>query len=123
MAGGLVYAETNRLLESSLNGKPYDLQTPSWVALTTVKASATDPGTEVATPRQQCAFRTTNNVAQNSGAVNFTAMPNVQVVGINVWDAATAGNRKWWADLSTPRQTAAGDTISFADSNISFTIA
>lgn len=123
MAGGLVYEETARLLDSSLNGAEYALTTPSYVALTSVKATATTPGTEVPVARVTAAFNITNNVAQNVAAINFTGMPDVLVVGINVWDALTAGNRKWWADLSTPRQTAPGDTISFATQNISFTIA
>lgn len=126
MAGGLVIAEAGRLLNTSLNGIHYQLEnSPSFVALTTSHPDGTTPGTEVAVPRVQAAFNVPagSTTAQNSLALNFTAMPQTTVVAIDVYDAATGGNRRWWADLSQPRGTISGDTISFAINNISFSLA
>lgn len=123
MAGGLVTAEAGRLLDTSLNGANYALQTPSFVGLTTTHPDGTTAGTAVAVPRVQAGFAVTGTTAQNSGPVNFTGMPAAVVVSIDVFDALTGGNRRWWADLSSPRTTISGDTISFATNNISFSLA
>lgn len=128
MAGGLALEETARLLGASLCGASYLLDTQPYVALTTVKADATQAGTEVGTSvgdysRQAASFAVVGqNTAQLNAPIDFPGMPGGQVVGINVYDAPTAGNRKWWADLAMPRNVLDGDTISFAPNYISFTI-
>ena len=50
------------------------------------------------------------------------ASSNVTVTGIGVYDALTGGNLLMWSKLVTSKELANGDTISFANNAIVFTI-
>jgi hypothetical protein len=62
---------------------------------------------------------------KNNTAVGFDAndAPSpVTITGIGVYDALTSGNLLLWAPLTTAKELANGDTISFAENAIVFTI-
>ncbi len=62
---------------------------------------------------------------KNNAAVSFDANDGaspVTITGIGVYDALTAGNLLLWAPLTTAKELANGDTISFAENAIVFTI-
>lgn len=117
----LVAAEANRLLDASWGTASYTAPTtPMKVALVTVMGTATTAGTEVtggSYARQTIAMTSSSSGSNsNTAVINFTNMPAVTVVGIDVYD--NAGRRTWFGPLATSRTTAAGDTVSFAIGSI-----
>lgn len=62
---------------------------------------------------------------KNNSAISFDANNSagpVTITGIGVYDALTGGNLLLWAKLTTEKELANGDTISFAENAIVFTI-
>ena len=62
---------------------------------------------------------------KNNGAIGFepnNAASPVTIYGIGVYDSLTTGNLLLWAPLTTAKELANGDTISFAENAIVFTI-
>lgn len=62
---------------------------------------------------------------KNNGAIGFDANNGaspVTITGIGVYDALTVGNLLLWAPLTTSKELANGDTISFAENAIVFTL-
>jgi hypothetical protein len=62
-----------------------------------------------------------NGTAISFGTATVTgAQPVATAVG--VWDASTAGNLLYWADLGTPQTIANGNAVSFAASAFALTV-
>ena len=65
-----------------------------------------------------------NGQTKNSGAITFPANGNasasVTITHIALFDAATAGNRLFYAELSSPKTLSPGDVLSFAANAIVF---
>lgn len=92
--------------------------------LMTTVGSASANGTELATsggytsgtgaPLMPFSAATTASpsVAANSGTVSVTNMPATTINGIEIWESTPV--RIELGSLTTPRTTAAGDTLSFA---------
>jgi len=62
---------------------------------------------------------------KNDGVIGFPGNDDVSpvtVTGIGVYDALTDGNLLMWSKLVTSKELANGDTISFANNAIVFTI-
>lgn len=127
--GALVTAEGNRLLDASFGTATYTAPSLTGgggtsgmrLALATTVGTASAAGTEVtggSYARQ--AFTMTNASGLQVGnvaAINFTGMPAVGspgVQGVEVYDNGSTPRREWFGALTTPRITAAGDTLSFA---------
>jgi len=133
MASGLVQVEANHLLDSSVKGTAYTAATtPVKLRLVTVIGSATAAGTEVTggsyTPQDTTTATiwgsaSSGSITNSSGAVTFTNMPAVTVVGMELWDSAGTPIRRWWGNLSANKTTNSGDTLSFATSAITITLA
>jgi hypothetical protein len=125
----LATAEGNRLLDASFGTAAYTAPSLTAgggtsgmrLALSSTVGTVGAAGTEVvggAYARQ--AFTMVASVSQscsNVAPINFTGMPVVGspgVQGVEVYDNDSSPRREWFGSLTTPRITAAGDTLAFA---------
>lgn len=117
----LVQAEATALLNASFGKVAYTTaSTPMMLRLMTANGSATSAGTQVTggtyTPQNLTTALGTAAAGSitTTAIVNFTLMPAVTVVGVEVWDSAGSPVRKWFGALTTSQTTNSGDTVSFA---------
>lgn len=128
MANNIVQAEANRLLDASFGTAAFTAPTtPMKVALLTANGSPTAAGTEVtggSYARQNLVMAAASaGAASNSGSIAFTNMPAATVTGVDIYDSAGSPRRAWQGALGASRTTGAGDTLSFAASSITASIA
>lgn len=131
--GNIVTVEATALLQSSVAGSAYTAPSPPIklaLITTTTPSTATAAGSEVSNSggstyaRATIAFNSaTGGSITNSGSISFTNMPACTVGGIELWDSAGTPVRRWFGLLSTSKTLGAGDTISFAASAISVSLA
>jgi hypothetical protein len=104
-------------------------QSPSsdrFLALVTANGTDTGAGTAVTGggyARAAIAFTAAAaGATQNTAQIDFTATANWgTVVGIEVYDAVTGGNRVYWAPLDASRTVNNTDTLRFAAGSITYT--
>ena len=124
----LANAEAGRLLDASFGTVIYTAPnltagggtTGMRLALTTTVGTVTASGTEVtggSYARQALVMVAAGGAASvsNNAVINFTGMPAVAspgVQGVEIYDNNTTPRRAWFGALTTPRITAAGDTLS-----------
>lgn len=117
--------EADVLLKASLCNVAYTPATTWFLALDTVHpADNNSAATEVtggSYARLPIAFNTTlthpSNVSTtaSTNAQSYTNMPAVTVVSVEVFSLITGTVRRlWFGDLTAPKTTASGDTLSFA---------
>lgn len=128
MANNVVIAEANRLLDASLGTATFTAPTgPMKLALETATGSNSAAGTEVtggSYARQTITFGAASaGAASNSGSISFTGMPAATVTGVEVYDSAGTPRRCWVGALTASKTVGAGDTLSFATSAISISLA
>ena len=125
MAGSKSDYLENKLLDHVLGGADYTRPATVYVALYTVAPTDAGGGTEVsggAYARVTVTNNATNFPAASGGAKsNGTEIifPEATaswgtVVALAILDAAAAGNFLYWADLTTSKAIASGDTAKFA---------
>jgi hypothetical protein len=132
--GALDQAEANRLLNSSIFLTAYTAgSTPMKLALFSVIGSASAAGTEVTGGSYARAslgtggstiFPTTGtngSVTNSNGAISYTNMPAITTVAVEIYD--NASRRQWWGALTANKTTALGDTLTFAVSSLTITLA
>lgn len=127
--GALTTTEGNRLLDASFGTATYTAPSLTGgggtsgmrLALSTTVGTASAPGTEVvggSYARQAFTMVSAASLScSNVAAINFTGMPAVGspgVQGVEVYDNGASPRREWHGALTTPRITAAGDTLAFA---------
>jgi hypothetical protein len=61
------------------------------------------------------------SVTNSAAALSFTSMPATTVCGVEIWDATPT--RKWFGPLTANKVTNSGDTLTFATSSITVSIA
>src|SRR6476620_150175 len=117
----LVQVEATALLNASFGKVTFPAPTtPMMLRLMTANGSATSAGTQVTggtyTPQNLTTALGTaaSGSITTTGIINFTLMPAVTVVGVEVWDSAGTPVRKWFGALTTSQTTNSGDTVSFA---------
>lgn len=124
--------EAGRLLSASTNQAAYNAATTSRLHLCTNATAPTNTtaGTGVSggsyAPQNVTWYApvqgTPTTTIANNGAITFAGMPAVTVQYVEVYDSSnasvSASNRKWFGQLTNTRTTAAGDTLTFADSNL-----
>ncbi len=128
MANNIVTAESNRLLDASLGTATYTAPTgPMKLALETTNGTAASAGTEVtggSYARQTITFASASSgTANNSNSPTFTAMPAATVTGVAIYDNSGSPRRCWTGALTSSKTVGAGDTLSFATSSISISLA
>lgn len=128
MANNIVVAEANRLLDASLGTASYTAPTGAMkLALATSTGTNSAAGTEVSGgsyARQTIAFSSASSgSAANSGTITFTAMPSATVTGVDIYDSNGTPRRAWVGALSASKTVGSGDSLSFAASAITITLA
>lgn len=117
-------AEANRLLDAAFSTADYTgATTGSKLRLVTVIGTDAAAGTEVtggsytAGGQAMAMGAAASRSCSNTGTVQFTGMPAVTVVGVDIYNSGGT-QRKAWGLLTTSRTTASGDTLSFAAGSV-----
>jgi hypothetical protein len=131
MAGKSDYLE-NKVLDLLLGAVSYTVPTTVYVALYTAAPTDAGGGTEVSGggyARVAVTNNTTNFPAASNGSKSngtTISFPTATadwgtVVAVGIFDAATAGNLLFWANLTTSKTIQNGDTAQFSAGSLSFT--
>lgn len=127
MADNLPNTIENQLLDALVGTASYTVTTPIQLALMTANGSDSAAGTEVtggSYARQTITFGSASGgQISNSAAINFTGMPAATVVGIEIYDSAGTPKRLAYGALTANKTTASGDTLQFAISAITLSLA
>ena len=127
MADNLPNVIENQLLDALVGTTAYTVTTPIKLALVTTNGDDATAGTQVtggSYARQTITFGAASAGAiANSAAISFAGMPSCTVVGIELYDNAGTPKRLAYGPLTTSRSVAAGDTVQFAISAISLSLA
>ena len=126
MADNLTDVAENGLLDY-LFGGTFSITTPIKVALSTSAGSDTTAGTEVtggSYARQTITVAAASGGSvSNSATISFTNMPACTVTGIEIYDSNGTPKRLAYGTLTTSKTVASGDTLQFAASSISLSLA
>jgi hypothetical protein len=119
----LVQAHANNILDASMGTAAFtSTTTPLKVRLMTANGSGTAAGTEVTGGSYASQTVTFAAAASGSAAsnltVNFTLMPAVTVVGVELWDSTGTPARKWYGALAANKTLNSGDTFSVASGSL-----
>lgn len=127
MADNLPNTIENQLLDALVGTASYTVTTPIQLALMTANGSDSAAGTEVtggSYARQTIAFGSASGgQIANNAVINFTGMPAATVVGIEIYDSAGTPKRLAYGALTANKTTASGDTLQFASSSITLSLA
>jgi hypothetical protein len=127
MADNLPDTIENQLLDALVGTASYTVTAPIKLRLMTANGTDSSNGTEVtggSYAQQTIAFGAASGGSiTNSGVINFTGMPVATVVGIELWDSNGSPKRLAYGALSANKTTASGDTLQFAASSISLSLA
>lgn len=127
MADNLPDTIENQLLDALVGNAAYTVTTPIKLRLMTANGSDSSNGTEVtggSYASQTITFgAASGGTITNDATINFTNMPAATVVGIELWDSNGTPKRLAYGALSANKTTAAGDTLQFAISSISLSLA
>ena len=133
MAGSFSNFLENKLLDEIFGGVTYTFPASIYIGLATAVASDGSTFTEISGngyARVTVTRNQTNFPAASGGAVsNGTAITFPQATGswgtavaVGVFDQSTSGNLLAWADLTTSKTIASGDTASFAIGDLDVTL-
>lgn len=127
MADNLPNVIENQLLDALVGTTAYTVTTPIKLALVTTNGDDATAGTEVtggSYARQTIAFdAAASGQIANNASISFTGMPAVTVVGIELYDSALTPKRLAYGALTVSRTITAGDTVQFASSAITLSLA
>lgn len=128
MANNVVQAEANRLLDASLGTATYTAPTGAMkLALASTTGTNTAAGTEISGgsyARATIVFGSASSgSASNNALITFTNLPAVTVTGVDIYDSNGTPRRAWWGALTASKTLTAGDSLSFAISSITATLA
>jgi len=117
----------NQLLDALVGTAAYTVTGPIKLALVTANGDDATPGTEVtggSYARQTITFSAAaSGSIANSASISFAGMPAATVVGIEIYDSAGTPKRLAYGALTTSRVVTAGDTVQFASSAITLSLA
>lgn len=126
MSDNLTNISEDGLLDHLVGNATFSVTTPLSLALMTANGNDSTPGTEVtggSYSRQTIAFNSASSGSvDNSAIINFTGMPAVTVVGIEVYDSTGTPQRLFYGALSESKTVASGDTVQFAAGSISLSL-
>lgn len=127
MADNLPDIIENQLLDALVGTTAYTVTGPIKLALVTANGDDATPGTEVtggSYARQTITFSAASSGSiSNSASISFAGMPAATVVGIEIYDSAGTPKRLAYGALTTSRVVTAGDTVQFASSAITLSLA
>jgi len=117
----------NQLLDALVGTAAYSVTTPIKLALVTANGDDASAGTEVtggSYARQTIAFdAAASGSIDNNASISFTGMPSCTVVGIEIYDSAGSPKRLAYGALTSSRAVTSGDTVQFASSAITLSLA
>jgi hypothetical protein len=117
----------NQLLDALVGTAVYTVTGPIKLALVTANGNDATAGTEVtggSYARQTIAFdAAASGSISNNASISFAGMPAATVVGIEIYDSAGSPKRLAYGALTTSRVVTAGDTVQFASSAITLSLA
>jgi len=117
----------NQLLDALVGTAAYTVTGPIKLALVTANGNDASAGTEVtggSYARQTITFgAAASGSISNSASISFTGMPAVTVVGIEIYDSAGSPKRLAYGALTASRTVTVGDTVQFASSAITLSLA
>jgi hypothetical protein len=127
MASGWTNYFVNKILDLYLRGVAYTAPSPIYLALFTATPSDTGGGTECTgggyarvsmTPATSLFNASSGGSTSNTSTITVTASATGSFGGSvtqwGIYDAASAGNLLFWADISNPQTIASGNSVSFA---------
>lgn len=131
MAGSKSNALENSLLDHVLGGPDYTRPATVYLALFTVAPTDAGGGTEVSGNNYARAAVTNNatnfpaasgGAKSNGTAISFNTPSGSwgTVVAFGMFDAASAGNLLYWADLTVNKTINSGDLVSFPIGDLDF---
>ena len=127
MADNLPNIIENQLLDALVGTTAYTVTTPIRLALVTANGDDATAGTQVtggSYARQTITFDAASGGSiSNNSVINFTGMPSATVVGIEIYDNAGTPKRLAYGPLTTSRVITAGDTVQFAVSTVTLSLA
>ena len=127
MADNLPDIIENQLLDALVGTSTYSITGATKLRLMTANGNDASAGTEVtggSYASQTIAFdAAASGSISNNASISFTGMPAVTVVGIEIYDSAGSPKRLAYGALTTSRTVTAGDTVQFASSAITLSLA
>jgi hypothetical protein len=127
MADNLPDTIENELLDALVGTSTYSITGATKLRLMTANGDDASAGTEVtggSYVAQTIAFdAAASGSISNNASISFTGMPAVTVVGIEIYDSAGSPKRLAYGALTTSRTVTAGDTVQFASSAITLSLA
>jgi len=127
MADNLPNTIENQLLDALVGTSTYSITGATKLRLMTANGDDASAGTEVtggSYASQTIAFdAAASGSISNNASISFTGMPAVTVVGIEIYDSAGSPKRLAYGALTTSRTVTAGDTVQFASSAITLSLA
>lgn len=123
MPSGLTTAAANVLIDYSHGTSNSTVPTGAHkLALTTTAPTASTAGTKVSggtyTDQTVTMASSSGASAASNATLTYSGMPaltgSTQVVGVDEYDSATTPFRWWFAQLTAPKNTNAGDTLTIA---------
>lgn len=126
MADNLTDVAENLMLDWANGvGTPTRPTTPLKLALMTANGSDSAAGTEVvggSYARQDVTMSAAaSGATSNSGAVTFTLMPAVTVMGVEIYNS-TGTQRLWWGPLAANKVVNSGDTFEIPIGDLDLTL-
>jgi hypothetical protein len=127
MADNLPDIIENQLLDALVGTSTYSITGATKLRLMTANGNDASAGTEVtggSYASQTIAFdAAASGSISNNASISFTGMPAVTVVGIEIYDSAGSPKRLAYGALTASRTVTAGDTVQFASSAITLSLA
>ena len=127
MADNLPNTIENELLDALVGTSTYSITGATKLRLMTANGDDASAGTEVtggSYARQTIAFdAAASGQIANNASISFTGMPAVTVVGIELYDSAGSPKRLAYGALTASRTITGGDTVQFASSAITLSLA
>jgi hypothetical protein len=127
MADNLPDIIENQLLDALVGTSTYSITGATKLRLMTANGNDASAGTEVtggSYVAQTIEFdAAASGSISNNASISFTGMPAVTVVGIEIYDSAGSPKRLAYGALTASRTVTAGDTVQFASSAITLSLA
>ena len=127
MADNLPDIIENQLLDALVGTSTYSITGATKLRLMTANGNDASAGTEVtggSYVAQTIGFdAAAGGSISNNASISFTGMPAATVVGIEIYDSAGSPKRLAYGPLTASRTVTAGDTVQFASSAITLSLA
>lgn len=132
MSNNLDQTLANTILTAITGGAALSITGPVKLRLIATVGSATANGTEITAGAGYTAGGQTTagawgtasggSISNSAAAITWTNMPTATINGVELWDSSGTPKRIAWGTIAA-RSTTAGDTLTFATSSLTLTLA